>query len=459
MHNVAQRGEHVCVHTSARAVTPPDSPVVYTRTAVSTGANDPFQALREMLVRETRRCVRPPVGRFRHPWLAPMPPRDSTPDGRWADDNRFAIGDYAGGLFHHDVSESAIENCRDAELAEASFGSLLCFLDCAEPNGCIHRIELPHRVRDPEPAKPVMAQLALRAIDGIDDGLARAERHRVLPRLLAFVDHLERRTTGLHGLLLTASARASGFDSDVLTAGLPENSVEGPDTNTFMVLEYRALAELARRLGDDATAATLVEKANALAQRIDELLWHEPAHTYVALRWRHGAAQQRDELVGHYDPDGVWRPLASWISLLPLIAGIPGVDRAAALLDALLDPQRYWGPAGVRTVPLDDPFFQQAARVMIYDPRRGERGPVSNWSGPVWILASFYMFRALQLHGRRSEARELALRTAKTLADDLRTTGMLHENYDDSGHGLWPRRGTFLSWNVLATTMLREAGE
>jgi hypothetical protein len=424
---------------------------------VATDPLDPFETLRDTLTRETRRCVRTPVGRFRHPWLAPMPPRDLPRDGRWDDDDRFAIGDYAGGLFHHDVSESAIENCRDPELAEASFGSLLCFLDCAEPSGCIHRIELPHRVRDPEPAKPVMAQLALRAIDAIDDGLARAERHRVLPRLLAFVDDLERRTTGLHGLLLTPSARASGFDSDVLSAGLPENSVEGPDTNTFMVLEYRALAELARRLGDDEAAATFVEKADALAHKMDSLLWHEDARTYVALRWRHGAAHPSDEIVGHYDPDGVWRPLASWISLLPLVAGIPGPERATAMLEELLDPQRYWGPAGVRTVPKNDPYFQQAARVMIYDPRRGERGPVSNWSGPVWVLASFYMFRALRLHGKTDEARELAVRTATTLAEDLRTTGMLHENYDDTGRGLWPRRGTFLSWNVLATTMLRES--
>ena len=111
----------------------------------------------------------------------------------------------------------------------------------------------------------------------------------------------------------------------------------------------------------------------------------------------------------------------------------------------------------MRTVPKDDVFFHQAPRVMIHDPRRGERSPVSNWSGPIWVLANFYMFRALVLHCRVAEARELAETTARVLADDLRTTGMLHECYDDDGRGLWPRRGTFISWNVLAMTMLREA--
>ncbi|MBC8068559.1 MAG: hypothetical protein IAG13_09530, partial [Deltaproteobacteria bacterium] len=52
---------------------------------------------------------------------------------------------------------------------------------------------------------------------------------------------------------------------------------------------------------------------------------------------------------------------------------------------------------------------------------------------------------------------ELAQRTAALLADDLRATGRLHECYADDGLGLWPQRGTFMSWNVLAMTMLRES--
>jgi hypothetical protein len=409
-------------------------------------------ALRDTLLREARRCIRPPSLRFGHTWLAPMPAIAGTGDRDAS--ARFLSGDYAGGLFHHDVSESAIELCRDPELAEACFGSLLCFLECARADGCIHRIELPDRVRDAEPAKPVMAQLAVRATEAIDDGLARADRHRVLDRLVRFVEYLERETMGAHGLLLTPSARASGFDSEITSAGLPDYAVEGPDTNTFMVLEYRALAELARRLGQPAIAVDMDARAESLAQRIESLLWDEPAQTYVALRSDRADART---IVGHRDLDGEHRPFATWISMLPLFAGIAAPDRAKALLPVLLDPDRYWGPAGVRTVPKDDMYFQQAPRVMIYDPRRGERSPVSNWSGPVWVLSSFYMFRALVRHGRNDSARELAETTARVLAEDLRTTGMLHECYADDGRGLWPRRGTFVSWNVLAITMLREA--
>ena len=40
--------------------------------------------------------------------------------------------------------------------------------------------------------------------------------------------------------------------------------MEGPDTNTFMVLEYEALAELARMLGRDAEADRFAEQAAVL---------------------------------------------------------------------------------------------------------------------------------------------------------------------------------------------------
>lgn len=432
------------------------------------------EPLRAFLRREALRCVQPPTERFRHPWLSPMPPsvegarwlaaqragsqRDDTPAGG----DRFALGDYGLGLFHHDVSESAIALAREPELAEACLGSLLCFLDCASADGCIHRTELPHRTRDAEPAKPVMAQLALRVLEG--DGARLDERfdeHRVLPRLLAFIDYLERTHVGAHGLFLTPSARASGFDSDLLSAGFPERSIEGPDTNALMVLEYLAAGELARRLGDGAAASLLSEKAEALAERIEALLWYEDDRggTYVALRSRQRGEGWEDEVVGHRDPDGVLRPIASWVGLLPLYAGIPSLERAAKLVERLASPAGFWGPVGVRTLSRESVFFHQAPRVLLYDPRRGEPGPVSNWMGPVWVLSSYYLARGLERYGEQARARELDERTVALLADDLRCTGTLHECYDDEGRGLWPLAGGFVSWSVLALTLPGPSGD
>ncbi|MGE0789421.1 MAG: trehalase family glycosidase [Sandaracinaceae bacterium] len=400
-----------------------------------------------------RLCLRQPVGRFRHPWISVMPPSIEAQrlfDAPDVDDDRFVLGDYSLGLFHHDVSEAAIALAPlGGDFAEACFGSLLCFLDCAEPNGLIHRIELPQRARDVEPAKPVMAQLALRAIDGLGpSGLARAEAERVLPRLLAFVDHLERHWMSPRGLFLTPSARASGFDSDILTAGLPERTIEGPDTNTFMVLEYRALAELARRLGDASSAERSLERAEALRARIDERLWFEDE--------RGGLYTGFDSSTGAFvtDRDERGRPCAfeTWVSLLPLYAGIPSAARAALLVRRLLDPDAFFGPVGIRTLARRSPYFTDARRVLVYDPRRGRRGAVSNWTGPVWSLSTWYLARGLERYGYEDEARDLDGRSLRLLASDLARTGRLHECYDDAGVGLWPPRGTFMSWNVLALT-------
>lgn len=390
-------------------------------------------------------------------WLAAQ--RSGAPSEVPPGGDRFALGDYGLGLFHHDVSESAITLAREPELVEACFGSLLCFLDCASADGCIHRTELPHRTRDFEPAKPIMAQLALRVLEGLGDA-ARFDEHDVFPRLLAFIRYLESTHVGAHGLFLTPSARASGFDSDLLSAGFPERSIEGPDTNTFMVLEYRAAAELARRMGEAAAASILREKAEALSARIEELLWYEDERggTYVALRSRNGESWE-DEVVGHRDPDGVLRPIASWTGLLPLYAGIPSAERAAKVIERLTSPAGFWGPVGVRTLSKESVFFHQAPRVMLYDPRRDAPGPVSNWGGPVWVLSSYYLARGLERYGEEARARELDERTVALLAGDLQRTGTLHECYDDEGRGLWPRGGGFVSWSVLALRLPGPPGD
>ena len=422
------------------------------------------------------RSARPPVDRFRHPWLSPMPltaaassyleqRRGGRADPRVAEalatpeqGDGFKRGDYGLGLFAHDASEAAIELLEHPVLRDAAAGSLLCLLDCAAPDGRVHRTELPHKVRDADPARPIIAQLAERTLLSLGaEGDSFAERHRVIPRAQAFLRWLELHTQGPHGLFLTTSAKQSGFDSDLLTAQLPDRSVEAPDINTFMVLEYQAAARLARREGDDRLGAELDEKAAELADRIERLLWWEDDRGgfYVGLGFEHGAGSLEAEILCTFDGDGRRRPLESWIGLLPLYAGIPSAERAEKLFRRLRDPAGYWGPRGLRTAPAWDPFFHQAARVMQWDHTRQRRGPVSNWSGPVWVLSSYYLAEGLARYGEAAAARSVALTMAEVMAEDLERTGKLHECWDDTGRGLWPHTGTFISWNVLAMTMLK----
>ena len=370
----------------------------------------------------------------------------------------FAFGDYSLGLFHHDASEAAIELCRYDEFREAAWGSLLCFLDCAEPGGKVHRTELPYKTRDLEAAKPVLGHFAAVLVEaGGDDFLDRMQRFEVLPRVLAHLEVLERTLMGGHGLMLTISSRASGFDNDILSAGLPSCTVEGPDTNALLVREYRSVAELASRLGQRDLAQRMTERADTIIRNMERLMWHddERGGFYVGLRWRHGVGSLDGEIVSTRDASGAMQPLESWTGLLPLYAGVPSPARADAIVRRLTDPEGYWSPVGVRTAPAWSEYFHQAPRVMCWDDRKNQAGPVSNWVGPVWVLSNWYLVAGLERYGYHAQAAELARNTVGMLARDLDSTGMLHECYADDGRGLWPRRGTFVSWNVLALDLMR----
>ena len=438
-----------------------------------------FDELYRYLIDQARACTRPPCDRFAHRWLAPMPASEAAQEylrsrqgehsrlssaaqaalARPSTGDNFVAGDYSLGLFHHDASESSIELLRHGDLRDAAVGSLLCLLDCAQPSGRVQRAELCFKSREAEPSKPIIAQYALRVMRALgSDGPAWLERHRVLERIIAFLSFLEREYTGLHGLFLTHSSLQSGFDSDVLTAGFPDRSVEGPDTNAFMVLEYRAVAEMVRALQGDGAAALWTGKADRLAERIEQLMWIEDDRggRYVALRWIHGVGSREGEIVRTVAPDGTMKPSRSWTCFLPLYARIAAPERAKQAIARLVEPASYWGPWGIRTTPADDPLFHQARRVLLFDRKKDAVGPVSNWSGPVWILANYYLATALATYGFAAQARELAIKTARLLAHGLQREGALRECYDDAGRGLWPVRGTFISWNVLALTMLRE---
>ena len=421
-----------------------------------------LSALRAALRGWTRECIRPPHLRFRHPWLAPMPlsaaaarvlaGEPSAGQRASVSGDGFTSGDYSLGLFHHDASEASIALLEDEEFRDAAAGSLLCLLDCADPDGRVHRAELPHKAREAEPSKPVIAQYALRCARAL--GAEWAERHRVYPRAVAFQRWQERHLTGLHGLPLSWSSLQTGFDTDVLSAGFPDRTIEGPDTSAFMVLEYEALADLARLVGREDETEQWLQSAALLSRRIEELLWSDALGHYVALRWEHGVGAPDAEIVGRRDVDGVVRPFVSWTGLLPLYAGIPSRERARRMVEVLLRPEGFWGPMGLRTCPADDLYFQQSRRVLLHDFKKGRRGPVSNWSGPVWVLSSYYLAEGLSRYGFGAQARELAVRTARLLAGDLQRTGALHECWNDAGVGLWPPTGTFVSWNVLSPVML-----
>ncbi|MEM6367226.1 MAG: hypothetical protein AAF851_02895 [Myxococcota bacterium] len=397
------------------------------------------------LIELARRCVREPTGRFRHRWMAPMPAPPDAPD-----DDGFKRGEYGAGLFHHDATEPGIELLRWPETREACVGSLLCLLDGMLPSGLLPRTLLPHKARDLEPARPVLAAFALRILDSGPEDEAWLVDHDILPRIRRFHDWWFEHMTGVHGLLLAHSARASGFDSDLLTAHLPTATVATPDLNVSMVKDLQARASLEARLGEDPQPTRA--QAESLRELL-ELLWDEEAGLYGGLGHSHGSARLDADRVRSHGL-GTGAPLESWVGLLPLSL-TRRADRRDRLLARLMDPNDFLAPGGVRTVSSKSPYFNQAPRVLLYDHQRGHRGPVSNWQGPIWLLSNHDIGAAAREAGRNDIARILAERSIALLQEGYDRQGSFFECYDDQGRGLWPPNGRFASFNVLALEMAR----
>ncbi|HEB60978.1 MAG TPA: hypothetical protein ENJ06_04045 [Phycisphaeraceae bacterium] len=232
--------------------------------------------------------------------------------------------------------------------------------------------------------------------------------------------------------------------------------MEDPGATAFMILEYEAMADLSAILHLSKEQTWFRKSAQRLRDLMNDLAWYENEQGgfYVALRFKGGSAHLGDEVVGETIA-GSFSPYHSWVSFLPLYAGVPDAERAEKMFRLLLDPGEYRSPVGIRTLSARNLYFNQAPRALIYDHKAASRTPVSNWMGPVWILSNYYMAEALAKYGHEDEARKITLETARLLLNSLETRGGLFECYNDNGQGLWPASGGFVSWNVLALTLLR----
>ena len=161
------------------------------------------------------------------------------------------------------------------------------------------------------------------------------------------------------------------------------------------------------------------------------------------------------EVVGTRDVDGVVRPFVSWTSLLPLYAGIPSAARARRMVETLLRPGAVLGALGRPDLPRRLPLLPAGAPGPGLRLEEAPRGPGLQLERPgVGALQRLPRRWAWPGTGYDGEARTLAERTVRLLVDDLDRTGMLHECWNDAGVGLWPRSGTFVSWNVLGPWLL-----
>lgn len=324
--------------------------------------------------------------------------------------------------------------------------SLLNLLDHIQPDGKGQRTIRPTHYAFPHfQIRPFLATgcfLLSRETDDVD-WLGRTGLDKVSQYLR--YRHIHR--TGRDGLVKWFHQGEGFADNGLANWAWENNVVEGTDLNAQLVLEHRATAWLADRLGDAGTASWHREAAAALHQRLEQVLWHEDDGFYYS-RYDSTVAPN---VPGPTSPI----PCLHYTNLWPLWLGLASEDRARRVIETyVLSEEHFWGPHGLRSMAKSDGRFNNARQGVPAPPDLSNMfgpaatRPCSNWQGPIWAPTTYLTALGLSRYGYGDAARDLAARTVSHLAASLREHGCLFENYhSETGEPL--NAGHFGSWYLL----------
>jgi putative isomerase len=310
-----------------------------------------------------------------------------------------------------------------------------------DPFGCLTKRPAPNSQNQ---AKPVMGQLALLVADEMKDVAWLASR---FDQLLRFYDSWTVDNRSSIGLLVWGNDVAIGNDNDPTTFGRPFFSSASLLLNCLFYQDLVAGGVLAGRLGRVADGARLGARARELGVAIQRYCWDARDRFYYTVDVQ--CVDRRAELI----PE-VKRGMAmSWSCLplrmqvftgfLPMWCGVATQEQAKDLVRLhYLNEGSFHAAAGVRSLSREESMYSLEF----------SSNP-SNWLGPVWIIVNYLVWAGLKRYGFEAEAKDLADKTLRLLADDLAKNGSLNEYYHpDTGASL-SHRG-FMDWNLLVLEMI-----
>jgi hypothetical protein len=132
-------------------------------------------------------------------------------------------------------------------------------------------------------------------------------------------------------------------------------------------------------------------------------------------------------------------PTLTWASLSPLaLPDLPESIGRRLVEQHLLDPERYWLPVPLPSVPAGDPSFER---------RESTLGIRRYWRGPTWVNSTWLVWLGLVRLGYQDQAGELARRLRGAVA-----ASGLREYYDPyDGRGLG---ATSFGWSTLILELI-----
>jgi putative isomerase len=292
--------------------------------------------------------------------------------------------------------------------------------------------------------KPVFGQMALLVADQRGD-VGWLAPH--FDTILRSYDSWTKYNNSSIGLLVWGDDVAIGDDNDPTTFGRPFFSSANIMLNSLFYQDLLASAELARRIGRSNDHDRLSTQAKTLAQRIQQYCW-DPRDSYfytVDVQ----CVDRRAELIPNVNRgmDMSWKCLPTRIQMftgfLPLWCGVASQTQADELVKInYAADDRLCARWGVRTLSSRESMYSLAF----------SSNP-SNWLGPVWIIANYFVWKGLQRYGFKKEAAALADKTIALLANDLKANGSLNEYYHPDTGAALSHKG-FMDWNLLVLEMI-----
>lgn len=238
-----------------------------------------------------------------------------------------------------------------------------------------------------------------------------------------------------------SNSMQSGADNNPALSNEPkdESAILAVDASVWAMREDRAMALIARKLGNSDLAERYKNMADDTRKAILKHLWVKDQAMFFN-RWR---------------DSGRIIPVVAWSDFVPLADGMLSAKDANRMIRRhLLNPAEMRSDFGFRSLAEDDPRYNNQAII----------NPYSNWQGPVWINANFLDWIALRRYGFTAESKALAETLAAILRRDIAKWGSMHEDYSaESGEGLAPtpaqspngKFAGFVGWNLLSEDMLQ----
>jgi alpha,alpha-trehalase len=287
--------------------------------------------------------------------------------------------------------------------------------------------------------KPFLAQGAVIASEGLGDYRWVKPIWESLRKVIVYREQTQ--FDPKYGLFFWENAISSGADNNVALTNDPndKSAILATDISTFQLREYKAMAQLADRLGKPDEAAEYRKKAADLKAAMLAHMWFAQESMFYNIRRDTGKPVKR----------------ISYSNFVPLIDDILPEKSAQDMIRRYLWNKDYMlAPYGVRSLSKQDPDYNNAAIIV----------PYSNWQGPIWINANYLNYISLKRYGFDKEAAELSGILGRMVLADIQRWGSMHEDYNaETGEGLAPTPeqspnhvfAGFVGWNLLVQDMLQ----